>query len=155
MAKNSSKILVVEDDQGWRETLEGILKDQGYHVFTASSYGIALSEFRRRAFDLVSIDLSLTPQDATNRDGALLLEDVIEKGLPAIIVSGYATTDEKRRALKELKAFYFFEKGNFDSEQYTQVVEEALAAGAPTRTEQEKQKAKKLLGANFRGEALF
>src|SRR5215216_182986 len=72
---SNEKVLVVEDDAGWRSILEELLSDAGFLVRTCASFGDALGYLRRERFSLAVIDLSLqgmtngfTNQESTNSD---------------------------------------------------------------------------------------
>jgi DNA-binding NtrC family response regulator len=147
-------ILVVEDNPDWRQRLDRILRNEGYNVTTVETYAGALSELGRQHFHLASIDLSLEPDDPENREGMTFLSDVVDMSIPAIIVSGYGAVQDIRKALKELGAFYFFEKRTFDKEKYLGVVKDALALGPVKATVEEKARMKEAFGVFFRGEIL-
>src|SRR4030095_4060226 len=55
----SEKVLVVEDDAGWRSILEELLSDAGSQVRTCASFGDAFGYLRKEKFSLAVIDLSL------------------------------------------------------------------------------------------------
>jgi len=52
----TARILVVDDDAGMRETLEAVLKSDGYDVSVASNGEEALSAIRSTGFDLMLLD---------------------------------------------------------------------------------------------------
>jgi DNA-binding NtrC family response regulator len=77
----NEKVLVVEDDAGWRSILEELLSDAGFQVRTCASFGDALGYLRRERFKLAVIDLSLQSTDTwgkdvndSNQDGYQLLK---------------------------------------------------------------------------------
>jgi len=55
----SEKVLIVEDDAGWRSILEELLSDAGFQVRTCASFGDAFGYLRKDKFALAVIDLSL------------------------------------------------------------------------------------------------
>jgi len=57
------RILVVDDDPGFRNLLETILVGEGYGVESADSVGQALRAGARRKYDLVVVDLKLPDGD--------------------------------------------------------------------------------------------
>src|SRR5215216_1330938 len=58
--KNATeKVLVVEDDAGWRNILEELLSDSGFLVRTCASFGDAIGYLRKEKYSLAIIDLSL------------------------------------------------------------------------------------------------
>jgi two-component system chemotaxis response regulator CheY len=73
----ASRILVVEDDAGIRETLVECLASEGYAVETASNGAEGLERVRRGRFDVVVLDLVMPIVngaeflEATGRDPGL------------------------------------------------------------------------------------
>jgi DNA-binding NarL/FixJ family response regulator len=136
------RVLVVEDDAGWRSILSELLADAGYEVHACAGYGEALGLLRREKYALAVVDLSLdgsvtTSADLWNRGadeevlgGYRLLTSVRAGGTPTIVVSGIATPERIERAYDEHAIFAFVEKQAFDRRAFLQTVEEARAAAA-------------------------
>jgi DNA-binding NarL/FixJ family response regulator len=131
----AAKVLVVEDDAGWRSILSELLTDAGHEVRTSSSYGDALGALRRESFALAVIDLSLTgdalwSQSSSNEklDGYQLLTSTRTAGIPTIVVSGVASVEEIQRAYNEQAIFAYLEKQAFDRNNFRGLVQEALSA---------------------------
>lgn len=55
----TARLLVVDDDVGFRSVLSEILKNQGYHVTVAKDCGEAMSLARTQCFDLALMDINL------------------------------------------------------------------------------------------------
>lgn len=53
------RILVVDDDPGIREILQGVLTARGYRIFLASEGQQAIEQVKRQDFDLVLLDVIL------------------------------------------------------------------------------------------------
>ena len=128
------RILVVEDDAGWRSILAEILHEAGCQVRLCSSYGEALGCLRRANYRLAVVDLSLDPLDRVARpdgkpDGYRLLTGARRAGIPAIVVSGVATPAEIERFYAERLVYACLEKQAFDRRLFRQTVIEALAPG--------------------------
>ncbi|RME45110.1 MAG: response regulator, partial [Caldilineae bacterium] len=106
------KILVVDDVPDWREQLQDSLQRSGYEVETASSYEEAVQKIRLQSDELglVIVDLRLDPADEENRDGMLLLEQLAEERINALVLTGYGTPELEARA-NELDCIKFMEKG--------------------------------------------
>jgi len=106
------KILVVDDVTDWREQLRDSLRHSGYKVETASSYEEALQKIRAESDELalVIVDLRLDPSDEENRDGMLLLEELAQERINALVLTGYGTPDLEKKA-DELHCIKFLEKG--------------------------------------------
>jgi two-component system nitrogen regulation response regulator NtrX len=99
-------ILVVDDELGILEQLEGILRDEGFSVASATSGEDALAAVSREIFDLVLLDVWLP-----GMDGIEALRQLRAAGhqLPVVLISGHATAELAVRALRE-GALDFLEK---------------------------------------------
>jgi two-component system, NtrC family, nitrogen regulation response regulator NtrX len=101
-------ILVVDDEAEIRESLEEILREEGYAVASAGTAAEALAMARDPVYDLLLLDVWLP-----DRDGIEVLADL--HGLDAatrpevIVISGHATIETAVKATK-LGAFDFLEK---------------------------------------------
>jgi len=100
-------VLVVDDEDGIRFSLKGILEDEGFAVAEAATgeAGLAFLESGEGA-DLVFLDIWLPGQD-----GLAVLERARElrPELPVIMISGHGTIETAVTALKK-GAFDFIEK---------------------------------------------
>jgi two-component system response regulator RegX3 len=54
-----TKILVVEDEESFREAMEFMLRKEGYEVFLADDGEVAVDLFERKGADLILLDLML------------------------------------------------------------------------------------------------
>ena len=99
-------VLVVDDEREIRETLSGILEEEGYKVSLADSGEACLDLLRKRACDVVLLDIWLP-----GIDGLETLERIkqMEDGPEVIMISGHGTIETAVRATK-LGAFDFLEK---------------------------------------------
>lgn len=122
----TENILIVEDMRDWRDQLASTLKRGGYAVTTVASYGEALGELRRNQYQLVIVDLRLSPSDENNRDGMILLEDLAAIKIPAIVVTGYGTAELARRAFRDYGTLDFLEKKDLELKKLRQVIKEAF-----------------------------
>ncbi len=59
----TQRILVVDDDPGLRELLDGYLRDSGYEVQTVGDGEAMREELARASFDLIVLDLMLPGED--------------------------------------------------------------------------------------------
>src|SRR5271154_1464048 len=101
------KILVVDDETGIRESLQGVLADEGYESASVAGSGEAcLDLVRKTAFDVVLLDIWLP-----GIDGLETLERIREMDNPpeVIMISGHGTIETAVRATK-LGAYDFLEK---------------------------------------------
>ena len=101
-----NNILIVDDEAGIRQSLKGVLEDEGYKVAAVDSGENCLEALRRRSFDVILLDIWLP-----GMDGLETLEKVreAEDAPEIIIISGHGTIETAVRATK-LGAFDFLEK---------------------------------------------
>jgi two-component system, NtrC family, nitrogen regulation response regulator NtrX len=99
-------VLVVDDERDIRESLRGILEDEGYKVLLAESGEACLEQLKKRACDVVLLDIWLP-----GIDGMEALEKIRQGEDPpeVVVISGHATIETAVRATK-LGAFDFLEK---------------------------------------------
>src|SRR5271163_4720107 len=99
-------ILIVDDESGIRESLRGILEDEGYKTSISPSGEDCLQMLHKSSFDLILLDVWLT-----GIDGLEVLEKIREMEAPpeVIMISGHGTIETAVRATK-LGAYDFAEK---------------------------------------------
>ena len=123
------KILIVEDYVDWRELLSGMLLREGHDVRTAASLQAAQDVIQEnKDLDLAILDIRLVETDENNEDGMRLLAE-IRKQLSftrVIMVTGYGTMETQRKAFKQFRAFDFFNKAQFDSDEFRQAFQDAI-----------------------------
>ncbi|HZS51580.1 MAG TPA: sigma-54 dependent transcriptional regulator [Bryobacterales bacterium] len=116
-------ILVVDDEPGIRESLSGVLEDEGYAVRAVGSGEEALAQLAARTYPVVLLDIWLPGLDGL---GVLTqIQDLDAARRPAVVViSGHGTIETAVRATK-LGAFDFLEKP-LSIEKVTVTVKNAL-----------------------------
>src|SRR5713101_8584687 len=99
-------ILIVDDEAGIRESLAGVLTDEGYTVSSVESGEACLDVVKKTSFDVILLDIWLP-----GIDGLEALEKVREFDNPpeVIMISGHGTIETAVRATK-LGAYDFLEK---------------------------------------------
>ncbi len=99
-------VLIIDDESGIRESLKGILEDEGYAAATAESGEAGLQLLSSRVYDVVLLDIWLP-----GIDGLETLEKIKESAdAPEVImISGHGTIETAVRATK-LGAYDFLEK---------------------------------------------
>jgi two-component system nitrogen regulation response regulator NtrX len=99
-------LLVVDDEEGIRESLASILQDEGYHVESVASAEEALQRAAGGEFEVVLLDVWLP-----GMDGLEALSRIQASAHPpaVIMISGHGTIETAVRATK-LGAFDFIEK---------------------------------------------
>jgi len=99
-------VLIVDDEENVRRSLEGVLSDEGFNVESAASGKQCLDWMDRRSFDLVLLDIWLP-----GLDGIHTLKEIKARnpGIFVIMISGHGTIETAVQATK-LGAFDFIEK---------------------------------------------
>jgi len=99
-------ILIVDDEPGIRQSLKGVLEDEGYKALAVGSGEACLEALDKRTFDVVLLDIWLP-----GMDGLETLERIkqADDGPEVIMISGHGTIETAVRATK-LGAFDFLEK---------------------------------------------
>ena len=101
-----TNILIVDDESAIRESLQGVLEDEGYTAFVSPSGEDCLELLRKSSIDVVLLDIWLT-----GIDGLEVLERIrtLEDPPEVIMISGHGTIETAVRATK-LGAYDFAEK---------------------------------------------
>jgi len=116
-------ILVVDDEPGIRESLSGVLEDEGYAVRAVASGEEALAQVAVRTYPVVLLDIWLPGMDGL--DVLARIQDLEPVRRPAVVViSGHGTIETAVKATK-LGAFDFLEKP-LSIEKVTVTVKNAL-----------------------------
>ncbi|HEY1463191.1 MAG TPA: sigma-54 dependent transcriptional regulator [Terriglobales bacterium] len=99
-------ILIVDDEASIRESLKGVLQDEGYTVSLAATGEACLDLLREHAFDVVMLDVWLP-----GMDGLETLRQIteLENSPEVLMISGHGTIETAVRATK-LGAYDFLEK---------------------------------------------
>jgi DNA-binding NtrC family response regulator len=130
------KVLIVDDYADWRGLLGGLLEREGHRVRAAGTKEKALAYIdENKDLDLAVLDIRLVDVDESNEDGIHLLAE-IRKRRPftrVIMVTGYGTMETQRKAFKQYRAFDFFNKAQFDSEEFKKAFQEAIEQAARDR----------------------
>lgn len=100
-------VLIVDDEPGIRETLRGVLEDEGFAVVTAASGEECLELSRARNFACILLDIWL----GAGIDGLDTLKELREEGNDSavVMISGHGNIETAVRSTK-LGAFDFIEK---------------------------------------------
>jgi two-component system, NtrC family, nitrogen regulation response regulator NtrX len=103
-----ARLLVVDDEPGIRQTIRGVLQDEGYDVETAESGEACLEELAKRTYDLVLLDIWLPSMDGMevlNR-----IQEIPSGDRPNVVmISGHGKIETAVKATK-LGAYDFLEK---------------------------------------------
>lgn len=98
MMKEIIRILVVDDEQIMRDSLSDWLRLDGYEVEAVEDGFKALEKVKKESWDVLFIDLKMP-----RMDGIEVMQKVkeINKDIPVIIITAYATVDTAVKAMKE------------------------------------------------------
>jgi two-component system nitrogen regulation response regulator NtrX len=102
-----SRILIVDDEEGIRHSLSGILGDEGYATSPAADGEAALAAIERDGPpDLVLLDIAMP-----GRDGVEILVEISQRWpeLPVVMMSGHGTIETAVRTTRH-GAYDFIEK---------------------------------------------
>ena len=99
-------VLIVDDEEGIRETLSGIFEDEGYNVTAVASGEEALGFLRDQSPDLVLLDVWLS-----GMDGIQTLQEIKKTSpdLPVVVISGHGNIELAVKATR-MGAYEFLEK---------------------------------------------
>ena len=122
----SEMILVVDDEQQIRQTLRGVLADEGFEVLEAENGRVALDMLEHTAPRLAIVDIWMP-----EIDGIELVQRMRARapGVPIIVMSGHGTIETAVRVVR-LGAFDFLEKP-FKLDALLRTVGRALGDAAP------------------------
>ena len=102
------RVLVVDDEPGIRESLSGVLEDEGFAVEAVESGEACLTALGRARFDLVLLDIWLPGMDGI--ETLARIEELPSTDRPAVVViSGHGSVEAAVKATK-MGAFDFLEK---------------------------------------------
>jgi CheY-like chemotaxis protein len=101
-------ILLVEDEEGIREFITGLLEDHNYQVLAAANFSEALEHFKKNKNHIALIFTDVVLPD---RSGIELVEDILNRNpeIGVILTSGYAG-DKTNWELIQARGYRFLKK---------------------------------------------
>jgi len=111
MGMREVSVLIVDDDEGVRRTLELILERKGFDVRTATTGTEALEVAADTAFNVALLDIQLPDRKGTELVGPLR---AIQPHMGQILITGYASTETAVAALNEGADAYVTKPLNID-----------------------------------------
>jgi two-component system nitrogen regulation response regulator NtrX len=105
---NGSRILIVDDEPGIRESLSGVLEDEGFPCHAVESGEACLGELARATYDAVLLDVWMPGMDGLETL-ARIQEIPVEDRPEVVIITGHGTIETAVKATK-MGAFDFLEK---------------------------------------------
>jgi CheY-like chemotaxis protein len=103
------KVLVVDDSQGVRQVVSGVLASHGFSTVAAGSVSDALAVLSRNDVDALVVDFSMP-----RADGVALVHMVRQRYgvIPIVMLSGVASDEDRSRA-ERAGVDAFFDKSDF------------------------------------------
>jgi len=99
-------IMIIDDEQAIRESLQGLLEDEHYTVSSAASGEEAIARLRQQHVDCILLDIWMPGIDGLETMSRI---QQMDPNIPIILMSGHATIDTAVRATRQ-GAFDFLEK---------------------------------------------
>jgi FixJ family two-component response regulator len=127
--KNNLKICIIDDDPDWCDNLKAMIKFniKNVDVQTFFKKENALEFFKHKTFNLLIIDLRLTPEISRSyEDGFLFAEMANNRNIPIIVLSAFGTKQNVRRAFKNYNIHDFIFKGEFNKEAFLTSIKSAI-----------------------------
>jgi CheY-like chemotaxis protein len=122
------RALVLDDEVKWRDLLQEILQEASFIVKTAATVDEARERLNESFYHLLLLDISLVRN--TNRDGLEFFKELRETAnldsMVVIVLSGYLDKARLREALVMDRAVDVLEKQEFDDEEFTPLVLNAM-----------------------------
>jgi two-component system nitrogen regulation response regulator NtrX len=103
---SEGKILLIDDERSVRDSLRGVLEDEGYEVREAESGESALELIKKERFDVIFLDVWLPGIDGID---VLMKLKERDDSTPVIMISGHANIETAVKATK-IGAYDFLEK---------------------------------------------
>ncbi|HER62534.1 MAG TPA: sigma-54-dependent Fis family transcriptional regulator, partial [Desulfobacteraceae bacterium] len=101
----SATLLIIDDEESIRDSLSGILGDEGFKTLAASSAEEGIKMLDQEEIDLVLLDIWMP-----GMDGMEALEHIIDRyNIPVIMISGHGNIETAVQATRK-GAFDFIEK---------------------------------------------
>jgi len=136
----SEKVLLVDDEVEFLNTLSERMRNRGMEVATSSSGVEALEKVEKEPYDVIILDLMMPGIDGLE---ALKILKAKRPELQVILLTGYATVEKGIEAMK-LGAMDFLEKPA-DLNQLTEKIKKAQAKKMLIVEKQTEEKIKKIL----------
>jgi len=92
------KVLLVDDNKTFRESLAKVIAGEGFDVFRASNGEEALDILRREFIHLILTDLKMPKMDGVE---LLKVAKTIHPEVEVILITGYGTVDTAVTAMKD------------------------------------------------------
>jgi len=148
-AENKIKLLLVDDEVKFLESISKRLELKNFEVTTASNGKEAIASAEKGIFDVAVVDFQMP-----GIDGAQVLKTLKEnhKYLETIMLTGHATIDSAVECTK-LGAFKYLEKP-YDFEKLVEVIKEAYEARLKKKFEHNQRRIEEIQKLSMRASPL-
>lgn len=128
-AKDDADILIVDDEQNWRDVLKDSIAHERRSVKTAGNYDEALEAMEKNRFKLAILDMRLLASDPSNEDGLRLLMEMDKSDMntKVVIVTGYGEDRHQQIASQSRRLLGFIKKSEFDVSAFRKLVHQVVA----------------------------
>ena len=122
--RGKAKVLVIEDNPQWANHLKGILEENGFLVKVATNAEQALKLLENEQFHFSTIDLQLDVNTLRDEEfeGWEILKKILslnlKKSIKTMVLTGFPSVYNIKKALLGSGADYFMGKSEFDSEEF-------------------------------------
>lgn len=116
-----AKILLVDDDEILRESIQDILEDENHNTTSADNPRTALQKLEREPFDIILSDVKMPEMD-----GLSFLKEVKDRypNIPIIMLTGHGSVNSAVEAMREGALNYLLKPAN--KRQLIESIEEAI-----------------------------
>lgn len=141
MTRMNRTVLVVDDQENWRDLLAEILAEE-FDVIAVTDYQHAMEELQRNMdpYHVVITDMRLVDTEKGNEDGLRLIDHLNQHATKTktIVVTGYPTFPSQRKAFSKLAVHDYLEKhpsdgSGFNKDEFLSVVREAATEAERNR----------------------
>lgn len=94
------KILVVDDDKLVLQSVNKVLKREGYETILAQNADEAISKAQKESFDLIISDIRMPGKNGVEaiREVRKLFDEKVGKDVPIIFITGHAEIGDQLKA---------------------------------------------------------
>ncbi len=119
--ENKASILIVDDNISLCKTMSFVLRRKGHAVVTANNGPVAIEMVKERPFDIVFMDIKMSPMDGV--ETYINLEKIRPEAV-VIMMTAYAVEDLVQKALREGACGVIYKP--MDMEKVLAVIKEAM-----------------------------
>ncbi len=127
------KVLVIEDDPHWQNTLKRYLEQAEYYVDVVDNLKSAIERIKGELYHFITVDMQLDSRtiQPESLEGWNILQVVkklgVEHRTPVMVVTGFESEYIDLKDLNKYKSLFLMGKGNFDKKQFIETVDRSVA----------------------------